>query len=196
MTAEQGADERRIRSLLRRRGVGPDASPPQDTAGPAVQSDWWNRLYADDDGPEHDEQPAGEGHWYSVRKDPEAVPVASSEPGVHVIINPPPAAHASPRRSRLRRWILHRVTAAAAGYVLGLGPAIGRLLTDAGPGAVGAALLFYWAAWIAATRLLRLVPSEAVDEVHIAADWAAHLPSATVLLALALHTPNAVGVTP
>lgn len=44
MTTEQGADERRIRQLLRARGVGPDATLPPP---PPPPDDWWDRLYAD-----------------------------------------------------------------------------------------------------------------------------------------------------
>lgn len=50
MTTDQGADERRVRSLLRTRGVGPDALPPQPTRRPSVTmppADWWDQLYAD-----------------------------------------------------------------------------------------------------------------------------------------------------
>ncbi len=43
MSQKPGADELRIRHLLRRRGVGPDAQPPtEDPDG------WWDDLYADE----------------------------------------------------------------------------------------------------------------------------------------------------
>lgn len=200
---EQGADERRIRTFLRRLGVGPDAPTP---TAQAAQPEWdWINSPADDgfydqDADQEQPEPAGEGRtaWWSVRKDTEPAtapaPVLQQiEPGVQVIINQAPVSPGvSPRRARMRRWILHRGTAAAAGWGLGLGPAVADVLADAGPGALGVALLLYLVAWLAATRILRLVPSAAVDEVHTAADWAAHIPDATVLLALALNTPGAL----
>ena len=54
MTAQPDADERRIRNLLVRRGVGPDASTPSAQAperepSAASSSDaWWDELYADE----------------------------------------------------------------------------------------------------------------------------------------------------
>lgn len=199
---EQGADERRIRSLLRRRGVGPDApAPVHPAAAPGHTPDWWDRLYDADNDRAAPTEDAGERHasWWSVRKHHGEPATASPpvvqpvEPGIQVIINQAPAVPGvSPRRARIRRWVLHRGTAAAAGWGLGLGPAVAGALTNAGPGALGVALLLYLVAWLAATRLLRLVPSAATHEVHIAADWAAHIPDATVLLALALNTPGAL----
>lgn len=44
MTAELGADELRIRSILKQRGVGPDAGPDTETparAGSSRLPDWW-----------------------------------------------------------------------------------------------------------------------------------------------------------
>lgn len=51
MTAEQGADERRIQTLLHRLGVGPDADP-QPTTPPTPHDDWWDRLYTDEPKPD------------------------------------------------------------------------------------------------------------------------------------------------
>jgi hypothetical protein len=55
MTHEPDADELRIRELLRRRGVGPDAYPATNaspavpsTPGPNPADDWWDRLYGYD----------------------------------------------------------------------------------------------------------------------------------------------------
>ena len=189
MSHEQGADERRIRQLLRRQGVGPDAEP-QPTIPAPRDPDWLDRLYADDE-----TKPAGEsGRWWTVRKDPTPEPAPVGEqptPGVHVTITPTaPNPQANTRRTRLQWWTIRRGTAAAIGWWLGLGPHIALILDDAGPAAIGVAVMFWLVAWRLATWVLRLVPREATEEVHTAADWVAHIPSATVLLALALNTPG------
>ncbi|MFE0036815.1 hypothetical protein [Streptomyces sp. NPDC059015] len=197
-----GADERRIRSLLRRRGVGPDALPPEQPEQPARVPDWLDRLYADEQ--PHEEQlvdepePPQQIPWYSLRKHDQAYRPAGepleqpAAPGIQVTITPTPAPTVSPRRARMRRWVLVRGTAACTGYVFGIGPAVADALADAGPGAIGVAAMFYVVAWWLASRITRLVPAEASPEVHAAADWAAHIPDSTVLLALALNTPNAL----
>lgn len=190
--APEGADERRIRSLLRRRGVGPDAEP-QPTIPAPRDPDWLDRLYADDQ-----PEPAGEpAPWWTVRKTPEPVPAPpvgeQPAPGVHVTItHTAPAPPVDPRKARLRWWVLRRGTAAGIGWLTGLGPFVQQQLEEAGQGAVGFALLLWLVAWFVAAKLLRFVPREAIPEVHDAAGWAAHIPSATVLLALALHTPGAL----
>ncbi len=188
MTAEPGADERRIRSLLRRRGVGPDAHPPAPSITAAREPDWLDEILTD-------EQPMAEPAppWWSIRKDPApAPPVAAPAhaPGVHVTITPT-ATPADHRRARIRWWVLRRGTAAGVGWLLGLGHWVQDGLSDS-DSAVVLALLLWLIAWYAAVRILRLVPDAAVQEVRDAVDWAAHLPDATILLALALHTPGAL----
>ncbi|MFD9047660.1 hypothetical protein [Streptomyces zaomyceticus] len=146
------------------------------------------------------EQPPApaEPRWWSVRKEaaptPSAAPEPEQQPGVHVTIRPTaPPPPVSPRRARIRWWVLRRGTAGAAGYYLtGLGPLLESLLTGAGPGAVGFGLFLWLGAWRLGALALRFVPKGAVQEVHDGADWAAHIPSATILLALALHTPGAI----
>lgn len=191
--APEGADERRIRSLLRRRGVGPDAEPQPVVPAPR-DPDWLDRLYADEQKPE----PAGEpAPWWTVRKDPAPVPapVAGEQqaPGVHVTITPTaPADPVGARKARIRWWVIRRGTAAGVGWIFGLEAVVRQRLEESGQGAVGFALLLWLVAWFVAAKLLRFVPREAIPEVHDAADWAAHIPSATVLLALALNTPGAL----
>lgn len=53
MTADQGADERRIAHQLRRLGVGPDAAPTE------TDRDWWDDLYDEqtDPAPEQADEP-------------------------------------------------------------------------------------------------------------------------------------------
>jgi len=204
MRAEQGADERRISNWLRRRGVGPDAAPPeQTTMSVSVPSepDWFDRIIADGASDSSPDQsgPADPGEstpWWKAGRGhapvaPAPAPV-QEQPGVHVTIVPPPAPPTDLRRARIRWWCLRRLTAAGVGWLMGLGPVVQQRLVESGPGALGFALLLWLVAWYAAAKALRLVPAEVIPEVRDAADWAAHIPSATVLLALALHTPGAM----
>ncbi|WP_426404233.1 hypothetical protein ACN9M0_24850 [Streptomyces sp. R-07] len=149
--------------------------------------DWWDNLYGPDDQP-HAVPAETPRRWYTRNTNP-----APEPPGLQVTIRPTtPATPVSPRKARIRWWVLRRSTAAGIGWGLGLGPAVSSQLDEAGPGAIGFALLLWLIAWRAATWLLRLVPRDAIQEVHDGADWAAHIPSATILLALALHTPGAI----
>lgn len=153
--------------------------------------DWWDDLYGPDTQPPSDDEATERRRWWTVHDN--TAPEPEPQPGVHVTIRPTaPPPQPSPRRARIRWWILRRGTAAAVGWTLGLGPAVQSQLIEAGPGAIGFALLLWAVAWWLATWLLRLVPSAAIQEVRDGADWAAHIPSATILLALALHTPGAL----
>ncbi|MFE0651359.1 hypothetical protein ACFVZH_22500 [Streptomyces sp. NPDC059534] len=157
--------------------------------------DWWDDLYGPDEQHPADDQPAGEQRrWLTVRRTPAPEPEVEQHPGVHVTIRPTtPAQQPSPRKARIRWWVLRRGTAGLAGYYLtGLGPLTQSLLTDAGPGAIGCGLFLWAGAWRIGTLALRLVPRDASPEVHDGADWAAHIPSATILIALAFHTPGAI----
>lgn len=184
MTTEQGADERRIRSLLRRRGVGPDAPPP--VAAPSRDEDWLDRLYAD--------EPATPD-WHSVRK---AGPVVEyrddPDDGVQVTIRQPAeprgVRHHSERRARLRRWLAVHGAAAFAGWTFGLEQSMAGLLNDSGQSApaVGVGLI-----------LMCLVPSLFLPHLRIippgsrpAVMWVCRVPACTAALALALHAPAAL----
>ncbi|MFE5591462.1 hypothetical protein [Streptomyces sp. NPDC056549] len=152
--------------------------------------DWWDDLYGpDEERPAPDDTTVERRSWLTVRDIPEPEP----QPGIHVTITPtaPPTKTSGPRKARIRWWVLRRGTAAAVGYyVTGLGPLVQSLLDTAGLGAIGFAAFLWLGAWRLATWALRLVPRDAIQEVHDGADWAAHIPSATILLALALHTPG------
>ncbi|WP_432124042.1 hypothetical protein [Streptomyces sp. C10-9-1] len=161
-------------------GAEPDRSPDPSGPQPASpqageRSPWW-RL------------PAAFSPPQTTAPAPDQVP---AEPGVHVTIVAPATPPRPTRRDRIRWWTLRRGTAAGVGYLIGLGPAIGHRLDEAGPGAIGFAVLLWLVAWYAATKAALFVPRQASPEAHTAADWALHIPSATVLLALALHTPGA-----
>lgn len=156
--------------------------------------DWWDDLYGPDEQPPADDQPAGEQRrWLTFHRTPEPQP-EDEQPGVHLTIRPTtPAQQPSPRKARIRWWVLRRGTAGLVGYYCtSLGPLAQSLLTDAGSGAVGFGLFIWAGAWRVGALVLRLVPRDASPEIHDGADWAAHIPSATILIALAFHTPGAI----
>ncbi|MCM8555363.1 hypothetical protein [Streptomyces sp. STCH 565 A] len=93
----QGADERRIRSLLIGMGVGPAAVPPQPatiTASPAPAGDpsdtWWDNLYADEAKPAAPELPASRlPDWWAPK--PETLPDPTTAPAPAAETAPTPA---------------------------------------------------------------------------------------------------------
>ncbi|TXS35136.1 hypothetical protein [Streptomyces sp. t39] len=154
---------------------GPDTARPATETGPGERSAWW-RI-----GP----RPA------LLAPAPPA-----PEPGIHITV----VQHADPAgptaRERARWWAIRRGTAGAVGYWLfGLGPLVARRLEEAGPGAIGFAVLLWAVCWFAAAKATSLIPDKIArritPEIRMAADWALHIPASTVLLALALHTPGA-----
>ncbi|MER5882700.1 hypothetical protein ABT160_02610 [Streptomyces sp. NPDC001941] len=153
-----------------------------------MADDWWDRLY-DEERP----APAKTTPWWNTRaaRPAEAEP-APPQPAFQFTVTPtaPAADRASARRARYRWWFLRRGSAAGVGYLLGLGPVIQGRIHESGNGAVGFAFLLWIVAWLLATKALNLVPARATEEAHLAADWLAHIPSATVLAALALNTPG------
>ena len=69
----QGADERRIRSLLVTMGVGPDAAPapaPAPARQPTAKDDsWWDELYADEPAPPRRPSPRLPDWWRDKPED-------------------------------------------------------------------------------------------------------------------------------
>jgi hypothetical protein len=208
MAAAPGADERRIRQLLRRRGVGPDAVPPpaveihlvpaRDPQEPAGEGDWLDHLYADEQDNAEPEEPGTP--WWSLRR-PAPAPAAPPEvsqpaPGIHLTINQPgtPApdddARARARRARIRRWFAYHGAAAAVGWTAGLGPAMTDLLASSGHAApaVGIGLIGIAAIPALYAPTLPLIPLP----LRPATVWLARIPAATAALALALNAPGAL----
>ena len=79
-----GADELRIRGILRRRGVGPDAEPATTPPPHAPDPDsWWNELYADEQPPARRPAPRIPDWWRGPTTElpePEPEPEPQSEP--------------------------------------------------------------------------------------------------------------------
>lgn len=201
-------DERRIRGFLRGLGVGPDAPPPSTPERPAArpaarEPDWLDRLYADEQDPT--EAKAGEQHaWWSIRKETtttaahvdEQLVDETKQPTpvqqqVHVTIAPDPVAlRARERRERRARSLFFHGTAAGAGWYLGLGPALQQLLADSGNAAPATGVGFALVTILPGLYLpyLTVIPPGAQRAVV----WMCRIPPATALLAIALHTPNAL----
>lgn len=70
MTTEPEPDERRIRSFLIRRGVGPDADPDA----------WWDDLYPDDDQEPGEQQPAPRAAIVPTKVIPAGAPLPPRPP--------------------------------------------------------------------------------------------------------------------
>ncbi|MFF2522449.1 hypothetical protein [Streptomyces liangshanensis] len=208
MSADQGADERRIRTLLRRIGVGPDALPPPPP--PLVEitvQPPYDTQEADGQAREpYDEveqpAPAPSRPWYSFGRDtPAAVPEQQTvlgPGGVHVTINPPtPVAapadedeRAAQRRRRRLRLLAYFGSAGGAGYYAGLGSSMGAFLADTGNGApaAGIALIAMTAIPAAYVPHLRAIP----PPLRPLATWLCLIPSSTAAIALVLNAPNAL----
>lgn len=171
MTETPGADELRMRAILRKRHVGPDADPPPE--------DWWKTSTPEPDEPEQ-EQPDRPAPF---APQPDYWPRPHLPAAVTRI--PDQAATAiSPRT----RKALYNATAAGAGWGLGLYQQFAGAITDCGQqtsfsGAltlgVGGCLLIAHV-WDRRTRHWQ--PALLA--------WAARIPLATALLALALWAPT------
>ncbi|MGW2692362.1 hypothetical protein ACWC3Y_10930 [Streptomyces sp. NPDC001296] len=130
MTAQPEADELRIRSILRNRGVGPDAVtpaavPPKPAARPR---DWLDDILDEtpEPEPEPEEKPAAPEPRQRRRSRPAEQPATEADEAPHRGSRLRPAV---PRLSLLDavdgirprvRWLIYHGTAAAAGWPLGL----------------------------------------------------------------------------
>ena len=178
MTREPGPDERRVQHWLRRHGVGPDAHG--DTM---ATDDWWNDLYdepAAEEPTAKADAPAGPG-WWSAQPDYYPRPHL---PAAVTRIPDQAAAAVGPKTRRL----LYNGSAAGAGWGLGLYQQCAAALADCGQqySISGALTLGIGTSLIVAhcwdRRTRHWWPGIA---------WAARIPLATLILALALWAPAA-----
>jgi hypothetical protein len=176
MDAQPGPDERRIRHWLRRRGVGPDAHG--DTM---ATDDWWNDLYDDTDTKADDEQ--GE------QRGPVFVPAPDYYPRPHM----PATLTAIPDRaaaalSPKTRTALYNASAAGAGWGLGLYQQCAHALADCGQQySISGALTL----GIATCLIVAHCWDRRTRHWWPGLAWAARIPLATAILALALWAPAA-----
>lgn len=180
MAAAPGPDERRARHILRSHGVGPDAYG--DTM---ATDDWWDDIYGEDEPKaEADEQPAEED---APTRPGRFTPQPDYWPRPHL----PDALTYMPGMDALSpksRALLYNASAAGAGWGLGLYQQCAASLADCGTrystsgaltlGIGGCLLVAHF--WDRRTR--HWWPGLA---------WAARIPLATTILALALWAPAA-----
>lgn len=167
---EIGADELRMRALLKQR-LDPEPA------------DWWEpqpTVDEPDDEPEPEEQPA---------RPPVFAPDPAYWPRPHApaIITTAPARAAAAISPRTRR-LLYNASAAGAGWGLGLYREFAWVLTDCGTSqGVAAALIL----GVGGTLVIAHVWDRRTRHWWPGIAWAARIPLATALLALALYAPAA-----
>ena len=172
-----GADELRIRSLLKKRGVGPDAEP-------AAVHDWWEPKTppaVDEDEPDDvDEGPAPAGRF---------APQPDYLPRPHM----PAALTRVPERataaiSPATRRLLYNASAAGTGWLLGLYRLFADAIADCGQQtSISGALVL----GVGGTLLIAHVWDRRTRHWWSGIAWAARIPLATAVLALALWAPAA-----
>lgn len=198
--ATPGPDERRIRSILLRRGVGYDAAPPavppELPAGyePVPAADWWDRLY--DDEPQQPETPRprpAEEHLAADEPEPEEQPDRPAAFAPQPDYWPRPRIPAVPDRATAAispgtRRLLYNVSAAGAGWGLGLYDQFAAALADCGTNySIGGALVL----GIGGSLLIAHVWDRRTRHWWPGIAWVARIPLATAVLALALWAPAA-----
>jgi hypothetical protein len=191
---QPGADELRLRELLRQRGVGPDAELPPMPPGPPPSGF--------DPGPDPDPAPEPRAWWSHTRseapveKGPEAEeqdrPRAfEPQPGYWPRPHVPDAVHQRLERAEAAispgtRRLLYNASAAAAGWGLGLYHAFASALADCGTSySIGGALVL----GAGGSLLIAHVWDRRTRHWWPGIAWAARIPLATAILALALWAP-------
>jgi hypothetical protein len=183
VSREPGADERRVQHWLRRHGVGPDAHG--DTM---ATDDWWNRLYDEagtkaddgDDEPAKDDASAGPGWW-------QAQPDYYPRPHMPAAVTRIPDQAAAALSPKTRR-ALYNASAAGAGWGLGLYQQCAHALADCGQQySISGALIL----GIGGCLLVAHLWDRRTRHWWPGIAWAARIPLATLILALALWAPAA-----
>jgi len=194
---EPGADELRMRAILKQRGVGPDAQaphlPPTRPPGfePAVRAaDWWEPktpvVEADTSEEPEDDEPEA-----AVEEEPRTRAFAP-QPGYWPHPHLPAAVTSSRERAAAAispgtRRLLYNASAAGAGWGLGLYGKFAWALTDCGEQSISGALVL----GIGGTALIAHLWDRRTRHWWPGIAWAARIPLATAVLALALWAPAA-----
>ncbi|MEU2730095.1 hypothetical protein ABZ650_20500 [Streptomyces griseoviridis] len=174
----------------------PTTLPNHTTPDPAPEGDWWDALYADDltdEGADaettdsDDDEPAEED-------DPIPPPTArgrfAPQPGYYPRPRPPAVFTQAPQRialSHRTRAGLYNAGAAGAGWALGLYDPLAATLADCGQQSTPGALTL----GIGSCLLIAHVWDRRTRHWWPGIAWAARIPLATAVLALALWAPAA-----
>ncbi|MET7457693.1 hypothetical protein ABZT03_38760 [Streptomyces sp. NPDC005574] len=164
-----GADELRMRAILKKRGVGPAAGPVED---------WWEpKGTPPAEEPDEEERPAPftpqPDYWPRPH-----VPEVLTRPGVRM------QAAIAPGTRRL----LYNASAAAAGWGLGLYQQFAHAIADCGQQtSIGGAIVL----GVGATILIAHVWDRRTRHWWPGNAWVARIPLATAILAVALWAPAA-----
>lgn len=199
---EPGADELRVRSILRQRGVGPDAEPPPTPPGPPPPGfdpepqAWWSharpQVEAEVEGSEHDAEEDPDDEPGAAADEPERPRKFEPQPGYW----PRPHVSAAVGRTLDRapaaispgtRRLLYNATAAGAGWVLGLYHQFAAAIADCGEQSIGGALVLGFTG----TALIAHVWDRRTRHWWPGIAWCARIPLATAICALALWAPAA-----
>ena len=207
MSRSQEADELRIRSILRKQGVGPDADPdaaiPPKSAGPPAPPkpttrprDWLDDLLdSNKPGPATAPKPADEPNEDDEDEEEqvEKLPAFDPKPGYWPRPHIPAAVARIPDQAEAAishgtRRLLYNATAAGAGWALGLYQQFAHAIADcAATTSIGGALVL----GIGSTALIAHVWDRRTRHWWPGIAWCARIPLATAVLALALWAPAA-----
>lgn len=173
MSREPEGDELRIRAILRRNHVGPDAEPP------AVE--WWKTDPTDEVNDEQEEEQPGRAAPFAPQ------PGYWPRPHMPAAVTRIPdqaAAAVSPGTRRL----LYNASAAAAGWALGLYHQFAGAIADCGTNySIGGTLVL----GTGGTLLIAHLWDRRTRHWWPGIAWCARIPLATAILALALWAPAA-----
>lgn len=201
MSSTQGADELRIRSILREQGVGPDAIPPKPSVPPTIPPkpaeqppDWLDDILnsnkpAPASAPKTAAEPDEESDQDATEDRPRAFePQPDYWPRPHM---PATLTHIPDRAevaiSHGTRRFLYNATAAGAGWGLGLYQPFADALADCGTTSIGGALVL----GIGGCLVIAHVWDRRTRHWWPGIAWCARIPLATAVLALALWAPAA-----
>jgi hypothetical protein len=169
---QPGPDEIRMRRILRKQGVGPDA-------------DWWA---PNPDAPIVEPEPEPEPDV--EEEQPDRGPVFIPEPSYWPHPHMPTVLTAAPERAAAAltprtRTVLYNLSAAGAGWALGLYSKFAWAIHDLGKTSISGAIVL----GVGGSLLIAHVWDRRTRHWWPGLAWAARIPLATALLALALWAP-------
>ena len=187
---EPGADERRIKALLKQRGVGPDAEPPPLPPGPPPagfdpepdDEDWWTDDMFETPVGDEDEQPEERERTPAFEPQPDYWPRPHTPAVISRVRDRAPAAFSPGTRS-----LLYNATAAGAGWAFGLYQQLAWALNDLGKDSIRGALVL----GVGGCLLIAHVWDRRTRHWWPGIAWVARIPLATAICALALWAPAA-----